>query len=84
MMSVTQESVKSAFCLRIPGVCWSRGNFFFVKLPFLVTILSKFLFYFYIFVIAKCLQLDSNVITNNLREKNGFETFFPFHTNFYL
>ena len=25
---------------------------------------------------AKCLQLDSNFIANNLREKDGFETFF--------
>ena len=27
MMSVTQESVKSAFCMQIPGVCQSQGIF---------------------------------------------------------
>ena len=35
-------------------------------------------FYFYIFILfkTKCLQLDSKFIANNLREKDGFETFF--------
>ena len=31
---------------------------------------------FFILLEAKCLHLDSNFIANNLREKDGFETFF--------
>ena len=30
MMSVTQESVKSALCIQFPGVCQSQGNFSYV------------------------------------------------------
>ena len=30
MMSVAQESVKSAFCMRIPGVFRSQGIFFLI------------------------------------------------------
>ena len=55
MISVTQESVKSAFYMRIPGVYCSQGKFSYIvcnKLPFLAAILSKLLFYFYIFVMS--------------------------------
>ena len=30
MMSVTQESVKSAFCMQNPGVCQSQGKFSYI------------------------------------------------------
>ena len=33
MMSVTQESVKSAFCIHIPGVCQSQGKFSYIYTP---------------------------------------------------
>ena len=70
MISVTQESVKSAFYMRIPGVCCPQGKFSYIvcnKLPFCLN--SYFIFIF--FLLAKCLQLDSNVIANNLRKKMG-------------
>ena len=69
MMSVTQELVNSAFCMQIPLVCLSQGKkflYFCNKLSFgghFVCILIFFL------LDAKCLQLDSNFIANNLREK---------------
>ena len=79
MMSVTQESVKPAFCMRIPGVCQSQEKISYIfcnRLPFLRPFCLNSYFIFYIFVMrAKCLQLDSKVIANNLR-KNGFETIF--------
>ena len=71
MMSVTPESVKSAFCMQIPGVCRRQGKFsyiFVINCHFgghFVCILISFLY----FLGAKCLQLDSNFIANNLREK---------------
>ena len=36
---------------------------------------------FFILLEAKCLQLDSNFITSNSREKDGFETFFSISQN---
>ena len=39
---------------------------------------------FFILLEAKCLQLDSNFIANNFREKDGFETFFNITKYFHL
>ena len=58
MMSVTQESVKLAFCMQIAGVYRSKGNFSYVfcnQLPFCLHS-----YFFFILLEAKCLQLDSN------------------------
>ena len=74
MISVTQESVKPAFYMRIPGVCWSHGKFSYIvcnKLHFCLNCYFIFIFLLW----AKCLQLDSNVIAYNLREKMGLRHF---------
>ena len=54
MMSVTQESVKSAFYMLIPGVCRSQGKIsdIICNKLILAVILPKFLFYFHIFVMS--------------------------------
>ena len=47
MMFVTQEAVKSAFCMQIPGVCQCQGKFSYIccnKLPFRLN--SYFIFIF--------------------------------------
>ena len=78
MMSVTQESVKLAFCMQFAGVYWSQGKF----LIFLVInchfggYFVCILILFFILLEAKCLQLVSNFLAYNLRRKNGFESFF--------
>ena len=47
--------------------------------------MSAFLFFFFIFLLeAKCPQLESNFIANNLRIKMGLRYFFPYHTIFSL
>ena len=69
MMSVTQESVKLAFCMQIPGVCLSQGKFtynFCNKLPFWRPFCLQS-YFFFILLEAKCHQLDSNFIAYNLR-----------------
>ena len=78
MMSVTQESVKSALCMQFPGVCLSQAFFLYFcnKLPFWWPFCLHSYFIFIFLLEAKCLQLDSNFIAINLRKKNGFETFF--------
>ena len=84
MMSVSQESVKSAFYMQIPGVCWSQGKFSYIfcnKLPFWRSFCLNSYFIFIFLLRAKYIQLDSNVIANNIRE-NGFETFFSYHKIF--
>ena len=75
MMSVTPESVESAFCMQIAGVFFL---YFLNKLPFCLHSYFIFIFLFE----AKCLQIDSNFIANNLRETNGFETFSISHNFF--
>ena len=85
-MYVTPDSVKSAFCMQIPGVCRSLGKFslyFCNKLPFWRPFCLHSYFIFIFLLEAKCLQQDSNFIANNLREK-WVETFFPCHTIFSL
>ena len=65
--------------MQIPGVCRSQGIFliyFCNKLPFWQPFCLHS--YFIYLLEAKCLQLDSNVIANNLWKKNWFETFFHF------
>ena len=46
------------------------------KMPFWRPFSMNFYFIVFILLEAKCLHLDSNFIVNNLREKDGFETFF--------
>ena len=72
IMSVPQESVKSVFCMQIPGVCWSQGKFSYIFVincqfgrPFCLHSYFNFIF----LLQAKCLQLDSNFIAKNLRKK---------------
>ena len=71
MMSVTQESVKLAFCMQIAGVYRSQGKFTYI---FVINCnfgshFACILILFFILLEAKCLQLDSNFIAYNLREK---------------
>ena len=78
MMSVTQESVKLAFCMQIPRVCRSQGKFTYIfcnKLPFWRPFCLHSYFFFFNLLEAKCLQLDSNFIAYNLREKVGLRHF---------
>ena len=86
MMSVTPESVKSAFCMQIPGFCLSQGKNFLCfcnKMPFW----RPFCLHFYCILIflqeAKCHQLDPNFIADNLRKKWVLDIF-PYHTFFSL
>ena len=74
MMSVTQESVKSVFCMQIPGVCLFL--YFCNKLSFLRPFWPHSYFIFIFLLEANCLQLDSNLIAISLSERNGFKTFF--------
>ena len=83
MMSVIQESVKLEFCMQISGVYWSQGRFSYIFCKknchlggHIVCILIFFLLQ------AKCLQLDSNFIANNLRKQMGLRHFFHV-TQFY-
>ena len=57
MLSITQESVKLAFCMRIPGVCRAQGIFFLYfcnKLPFWrpFCLNSYFILYFVISLVS--------------------------------
>ena len=79
MMSVTQESVKSAFCMQIPGVCQSQGKFshiFVINCHFGGHFVCILILFLYFCKNAKCLKLDSNFIAINLRETTGFKTSF--------
>ena len=61
MMSVTQESVKSAFCMQIPGVCRSQGKFsyiFVINCHFGGHFVCILILFFILLLEAKCLQLD--------------------------
>ena len=72
MMSVTQELVKSAFCMQIPGVCRSHGYCFYnfvINCHFGGHFVCILILFFIFLLEAKCLQLDSNFIANNLRKK---------------
>ena len=84
MMSVTQESVKSAFCMPFPGVCQSREKFcyFFAINCHFGGHFVCILILFYIFLEAKCLQLDSNLISINLKKKMGLDIFSISHNLF--
>ena len=78
MMYVTQESVKSAFCMQIPGVCQSQGKFlYFCKKTAIWRPFWPHSYFIFIFLLeANCLQLDSNLIAINFRERNEFKRFF--------
>ena len=86
MMSVTQGSVKSAFCMQNLGVCQSQGKF---SYSFVINChfgghFDRILILFFIFLLeANCLQLDSYLIAINLRKRNRFKTFFRYHTIFH-
>ena len=72
MMSVTEESVKSAFRMQFPGVCQSQGIFiciFVINCHFGGHFVCILIFFFIFLLVAKFLQLDSNIIAINLREK---------------
>ena len=86
MRSVIQESVKLAFCMQIPGVCRSQGRFsyIFVINCHLGRHLVHILIYIFVSLQAKCLQLDSNFIANNLRKKMGLRQFFHITQIFHL
>ena len=76
MMSVTKESVKSAFCMQslsfVQGKCsyilvincHFGGHFVCIHILFFIFLLE-----------AKCLQLDSNFIAINLRDRMGLRHF---------
>ena len=58
--------------MQIPVVCGSQGKFSYIfcnKLPFWRPFCLNSYFTFILLLWAKCLQIDSNVIANNLREK---------------
>ena len=87
MISVPQETVQSAFCMQIPGVCQSQGKFcyiFYNNLPFWWPFCLHSYFIFIFLLEAKWLQLYSNFIANNLREKMGFETLFNITSFFHI
>ena len=86
MISVTPESVKSAFCVQIPGVCRLQGksSYILVNLPFWRPFCLHSYFIFIFLLEAKFLQLDSNFIANNLREKMGLRHFSIPNNFFYL
>ena len=72
-----QESVKLAFCMQIPGVCQSQGKFsnIFLINCHLGGHLVRILFLYFIWLQAKCPQLDSNFIADSLRKKMGLRHF---------
>ena len=81
---------KDDFCnwriskMQIPGVCRPSENFlifFWNKLPFGRPFCLNSFFIFRFLLWAKCIQLDSNAIANNLRKKWVWDTF-PYHTIF--
>ena len=68
MIYVIQESVKLEMCMQIPGVYWSQGRFsyiFFNNLPSCGGHIVCILILFFIWLQAKCLQLDFNFKANN-------------------
>ena len=79
MMSVTLKSVKVAFACKSLEFAGLRENFLIL---FLINChfgghFSAFSFYFFFILLrGKCLQLDSNFIDYNLREKIGLRYFF--------
>ena len=79
MMSVTQGSVKSAFCMQNLGVCQSQGKFsysFVINCHF-----DRILNLFFIFLLeANCLQLDSNLIAIKIGLRH-FSDITQFFTN---
>ena len=84
MMSVIQESVKLAFCMQIPGVFLVSGKiflYFFNKLPSWRHLVRILILYF-IWLQAKCPQLDSNFIADSLRKKKGLRHFSISHNFF--
>ena len=86
MMSVTQESVKSAFCMQFPEVCQSQGKFsyiFVINRHFGGHFVCILILFFIFLSEVKCLQLDSNFKAITLREKWVYDIF-PYHTMFSL
>ena len=82
MMSVTQESVKSAFCMQFTWVCQSQGKgsyIFVINCHFGGHFVCILILFFTFLLEAKCLQLDSNFITINLRDKMGLRHFSIWH-----
>ena len=83
-MFVTQESVKTALWMQIPGVCRSQGTFSYF---FVINgqVGGHFACIFILFLLeAKCLILDSNLIAHTLRKKTLIWDIFPKHTLFAL
>ena len=70
-MIAIQESIKEVFCMQIPGVCQSQGRFSHIFGNKLLSWRPSCLHSYFIFIWlqARCLQLDSNFIANNLRKK---------------
>ena len=86
MMSVTQESVKSAFCMKNPGFCQSQGKFSYIDVIncHFGSHFDRILILFFIFLLeANCLQLDSNLIAITLRKRKLVKTFFRYHIIFH-
>ena len=62
MMSVIQESVKLAFCMQIPGFCRSQGRFSYPFCDKLPSWQPSCPHSYFIWLQAKCIQLNSNFI----------------------
>ena len=80
MLQVSNSRISKISILHAnPWSLWASGKTFFHfcnKVPFWRPFCLHSYFIFIFLLEAKCLQLDSNFIVNNLREKYGFETFF--------
>ena len=87
MMTVTQESVKSAFCMHCV-IFWSlpvSGKIFLYFcniLPFWRPFCMHSYFIFIFLLKAKCLQLESYFIANNLRKTMALGHFSISHNFF--
>ena len=74
------------FCMQIPGAYQSQGRFlnFFVINCHLGRHLVRITFLLFIWLQAKCLQIDSNLIAYNLRKKMGLRHIFRITQCFHL
>ena len=86
MIAVIQESVKIEFSMKFPGISWSQGRFSYIFCNEPPSWRSYCLHSNLIFIWkqAKCIQLDSNFIANNLRKQMGLRHFFLYQTIFSL
>ena len=70
MMPITKESVKSAFCMQIPGFCRSQGKcsyIFVINCHFGGHFVCILILFVNFLLESKCFQLNPNFIPNNLR-----------------